>query len=67
MVHRLEDQEHRPSVLRVEALLEVGELQHALLELPIRLLGTPEGAGIAGVVAIEPVGRSEGGKCGMRD
>ena len=54
-VHRLEDRQHRPAILRVERLLQFGEPLHAVGEhrLGVGLLDI-EAAGVRGVIVGEP-------------
>ena len=52
-VHRLEDQEHRVGVLRVEHVLLFGELPHAGSELFARLL-LPEPGRPVGLEILQP-------------
>ena len=54
-VHRLEDQQHRPAVLRVEHVLQLGERLDALLQrlLGARLVLGAEVERVAGVDVLE--------------
>ena len=53
-VHRLEDQQHRPAVLGVELLLQLGEALHAELQQRLGLLFVDvEPGGVAGIVVGE--------------